>query len=187
MAFILNSNSQVSELSDEVVIEIAKGVKRKRSAGEEDESISLYLRRMLEGEKLEIVKDLKEVKAEQQLTLAQKEQLEKQKDVFVATFRARRIGELQDQYRKQLRNNQAKLIFIPIIIFVLLYLTVNYWSQNMSGTYQFLTGCVAEAIFSLVVIYPFNKRFRKKYSEYVTQIDEIVDKEVIELLNRAKD
>lgn len=187
LAFILSTDTKVNELESEKVIEVAREVKRMRIAGKEDEQIALYLRRVIEGEKIGIIQDINKVRSREQLIISQRNKSEKEKNALIQSYRAKREGELQDKYNREMWNNRYKLIAIPLIIALLIYLTIRYWAPIDDGRYQFLVGCVAEAVFSLLVIWPINKRITRKYSKYVTEINETIDKELFDIKNSTTD
>lgn len=187
LAFILSTDTRVNELPNDKVIEAAREVKKMRIAGIDEEQVALYLRRIIEGEKVGIIKDILEVKEREQLTISQRDKIEKEKNLLVENYRINRRGELQDQYKKEMWANRYKLIIIPLLIGVLIFFAIKVFAPNQDGRYQFVAGCIAEAIFSLLIIWPFNKRINKKYSTYVTAIEETIEREIADLKNRAND
>lgn len=185
LAFILSTHTKINELPDERVIEVAKEVKRMRVSGASEETVSLFLRRVIEGDKLTLVKDIREVIEREQLAKSQREQADKEKEVFVQSYRSRRKGELQDKYDSELRKNRLMILLIPSIIGLILYFTIKKLLPNQSHLNQLLIGFVPEVVCGILPMFPLNKKFVKKHSEYVTKIDDTIDREIIELKNQA--
>ena len=181
LAFILSTGLRINDLESEKVVEIAKSVRRMRIAGVDDEEISLFLRREIEGQKLEIAKDLSQAKASESIAKARKEQAEKERDLAYNKIRERRRGELRDEYNRNFRNNRIKFFLLPTIIAGVIFFVIKILVPNQSTLSQFIVGCSVELIFGLLPLWPINKSLIKKYSEYVTKIDTIIEKEIIEL------
>ncbi|MCX6249831.1 MAG: hypothetical protein NTX61_03670 [Bacteroidetes bacterium] len=185
LAFILSTNLRINDLDSEKVVEIANTVRRMRIAGEKDEEISLFLRREIEGQKLTIVKDLNAAKANEGVAKARKEQAEKERDFAYNEIREKRKAELRDKYDRQLRVNRTLLIIIPILISLFFFFALRYGLKTDLFV-QFLVACGIEFFFGLIPYFPLNRRFIKKHSEYVHDIDKIVEYEIIEMKKNAK-
>jgi hypothetical protein len=180
LAFILSTNLRINDLESERVIEIAKGVRSMRIAGKEDDEISLFLRREIEGEKIEVVKDLRASKANESLAKEAKERAEKERDIFINEIRENRRAELRDEYDKELRNNRIKLISIPLIVGIILFFIFKYWLYNEDKLIQFIIGIGSSIIFGILPLFPLNKRLVRKHSEFVYEINSKVERELIE-------
>lgn len=185
LAFILSTNLRINDLESEKVIDIANEVRRMRIAGKEDADISLFLRREIEGQKLTIVNDLGKAKLSEGVAKNAKERAEKERDSAFNELRDRRRGELRDQYDDELRSNRIKIIGIPIIIGVVTFLTIKYGLPNTRPLIQYLIGCSVELIFGLLPLLPLNKRFVRIHSEYVNDINRIVENEILELKKKS--
>lgn len=187
LAFILNTDTKVNELPEERVIEIAKEIKRRRIAGEDDEALALFLRRVIEGDKLSITREYAQAKQAEQLALRQKEDADKEKEIFIHNYRMKRIGELRNQYDRGRRINIFFMFFIPILIFFLLRLALKDLVPSTDPKIQFVVNMLIEVVAALVPLVPINKRILRKYSTYVNEIDNKVEQEVFDLLKKAKE
>lgn len=185
LAFILSTNLRINDLENKRVVEIANGVRKMRISGEADAEISLFLRREIEGEKIEIVKDLNKAKANENLAISRKEEVERERDLAYSEIREQRRGELRDEYDNKLTLNRFLLIFIPVLFSVCFFLTFRYGFRTNQLT-QYVVGCSVEFIFGLLPYWTLNKKLVKKHSEYVLGIDKKVEDEIIEMKKRAK-
>ena len=185
LAFILNTNIKVNQLPDERVIEVAKEVKRLRIKGAEEDDIALYLRRFIEGDVVGMVKDVEEALSKESIAKAAKETAESQRDLAFNVIRDDKRGQLRDKYDDELFWNRAKLISIPVIVGVLIFLTFKYGLDDTRPQIQYLIGCSVEFIFGFLPLFPLNKRLVRKHSEYVTGIDKQVENEIYDLKNRS--
>lgn len=185
LAFILSTNLRINDLDNQRVVEIAKGVRRMRVSGVDDNEISLFLRREIEGEKIEIVKDLNKAKASESLAISRKEEVEKERDLAYNEIREQRRGGLRDEYDRKLRLNRFLLIFIPLLFSVCFFLTFKYGFKTDQLT-QYIVSCSVEFIFGLLPYWTLNKKLVKKHSEYVQGINKKVEDEIIEMKKRAK-
>jgi len=185
LAFILSTNLRINDLDSEKVVEIANEVRRMRIAGVEDEEISLFLRREIEGQKLDIVKDLSMAKASEGFAKAGREQAEKERDLAYNEIRETRKGELRDKYDRNLRINRGLLIGIPLVFSLCVFLTLKYGLKS-DPLIQYVVSCSVEFVFGLIPYLPYNKRFVRKHSEYVQGIDKKVENEIIELKKKAR-
>lgn len=186
LAFILRTNIKVNELSNEKVIEVAKEVKRLRVSGEEEENVALYLRRFIEGDTIEMVKEVEEALSKESIAKTKKEEAERERDIITMEFRDQRRGELRNKYDRELRMNRLLMIAIPLIVGFLVFLTVRFGLEDKSTFVQYLIGCSVELIFGLLPLIPFNKRIVRKHSEYVNDINRIVENEILDLKKKAK-
>jgi rRNA-processing protein FCF1 len=185
LAFILRTNIKVNELPNEKVIEVAKEVKRLRIAGEEEENVALYLRRFMEGDTVGMVKEVEAALSKESIAKTKRDEAERERDVAYNEIRDRRRGELRDEYDTKLRNNRLKMIAIPVIVGAIAFFTIKYGLTDSRQLIQYLIGCSVELIFGLLPLIPLNKRFVRKHSEYVNDINRIVENEIMELKKKA--
>ena len=186
LAFILRTNIKINELPNDKVIEVAKEVKRLRVSGEDEENVALFLRRFIEGDTIEMVKEVEDALSKESIAKAKREEAEKERDIAFNEIREKKRGELRDKYDVDLRNNRKKMILIPLILGVLLFLTIKYGLSDKSDFMQYLIGCSVELIFGLLPLIPINKRLVRKHSEYVNDINRIVENEILELIKKAR-
>jgi hypothetical protein len=186
LAFILRTNIKINELPNEKVIEVAKEVKKLRVAGEEEESVALYLRRFIEGETTVMVKEVEEALNKESIAKSKRDEAEKQRDIAYNEIRERRRSELRDRYDASLRNNRLLLFLIPLIMGSIAFLAIKYGLQDASALIQYLIGCSVELIFGILPLIPLNKRLVRKHSEYVDGINRIVENEILELKKKAR-
>lgn len=186
LAFILRTNIKVNELPNDKVIEVAKEVKRLRVAGEEEENVALYLRRFMEGDNVEMVKEVEAALNKESIAKSRRDEAERERDIAYNEIRDRRRGELRDEYDIKLRNNRLKMLAIPILVGGIVFLTIKYGLEDKSLLIQYLIGCSVEFIFGLFPLIPLNKRFVRKHSEYVNEINRKVENEILELKMQAK-
>lgn len=185
LAFILRTNIKINELPNERVIEVAKEVKRMRVIGSEEENVALYLRRVIEGDTVGLVKDMEEALSKESIAKTNREKAENQRDAAYNLISDEKRGKLRDKYDGQLRWNRAALIIIPLFVFGLIFLTFKYGLASTSSGVQYAIGCSVELIFGILPIIPLNKRLVRKHSEYVNEINVIVENEIYDLKNRA--
>jgi hypothetical protein len=185
LAFILRTNIKINELPDERVIEVAKEVKRMRVIGAEEESVALYLRRVIEGDTVGLVKDMEEALSKESIAKASRDKAESQRDLAYNILSDEKRGKLRDKYDSELRLNRAALILIPLFVFGLIFLTFKYGLTSTSLEVQYAIGCSVELIFGILPLIPLNKRLIKKHSEYVNEINVIVENEIYDLKNRV--
>jgi hypothetical protein len=185
LAFILRTNIKINELPNDRVIEVAKEVKKMRVIGTDEENVALYLRRVIEGDTIGLVKDMEEALSKESIAIARKEKAESQRDLAYNVLSDGKRGKLRDKYDTQLRWNRVALIFIPLFIFGLIFLTFKYGLSNTSTGVQYAIGCSVELIFGILPLIPLNKRFVRKHSEYVNEINVIIENEIFDLKNRA--
>lgn len=181
LAFILSTDLRINDLESEQVVEIASAVRRMRIAGVEDDEISLFLRREIEGRKLGMVKDLSQARSSEAIANVRKEQAERERDQAYNSLRERRKGELRDEYDRTLRNDRIKFFILPTVIATILFFVVKLFVPDQSSLNQFIVGCAVESVFGLLPLWPINKRLTKKYSEYVTNIDSKIELEILEM------
>lgn len=186
LAFILRTNIKVHELPNERVIEIANEVKRLRISGEEEEDIALYLRRYIEGETVEMVREVEEALSKESIAKTKKDEAERERDFAYNEIRDRRRGELRDKYDIKLRNNRIAMLSIPALVGVITYFTIKYGLSDTRLLIQYFIGCSVEFMFGLIPLIPLNKRFVRKHSEYVNEINRIVENEILEMKRKSK-
>jgi len=187
LAFILRTNVKINELPNEKVIEVAKEVKRLRVAGEEEENVALYLRRFMEGDTIGMVKEVEEAHSNESLAITKREEAERERDIAYQDIRIKRQGELHDNYDKKLFINRLKMVGIPLIVGLIVFTTIKYGLKDSQQITQYLIGCSVELIFGLLPLIPINRGFVRKHSEYVNDINRIVENEIMELKKKAKD
>ncbi len=185
LAFILRTNIKVNELSNERVIEVAKEVKRLRIIGEEEENVALYLRRVMEGDTVGMIKNVEEALTNESLAKAKREEAERERDAAYSSIKSKRQGELRDQYDKTLRWNRFYMFGIPIFVGLLVYSTLKYALDIENNVVQYSIGCSVELIFGLLPLIFVNRRIVRKHSEYVNQIDCVIDNEIFELKKKS--
>lgn len=185
LAFILKTNMRINELAEDKVVEVAKEVKRMRMEGEEDENIALYLRRFVEGDSVQMAKDIAEVQSREELTRKKQGEAEKQRDIAYNEIRSKRRGELRDEYDSQLRWNRVKMLLLPVLIGVIVFLVLHYGIAATSRKSQIIWGILSEIALGLIPLIPINKRLVKKHSEFVEGIDRKIENEISELKGKA--
>ena len=186
LAFILRTSIKINELPNDKVIEVAKEVKRLRVSGEEEEDVALFLRRFIEGDTIGMVKEVEDALSKESLAKSKRDEAEKERDIAYDEIRDRRRGELRDKYDTNLRNNRIKMIGIPLLVGVIAFLTIKYGLSDKTDLIQYLIGCSVELIFGLLPLIPINKSLVRKHSEYVNDINRIVENEILELKKKAR-
>lgn len=185
LAFILRTNIKVNQLPNERVIEVATEVKKLRIKGVEEEAIALYLRRIMEEDTVGMIKDVQEALSSESIAKAAKETAESQRDLAFNVIRDEKRGQLRDKYDNELFWNRVMLISVPVVVGVLIFLTFKYGLDDERTQIQYLIGCSVEFIFGFLPLFPLNKRFVRKHSEYVTGIEKQVENEIYDLKNRS--
>lgn len=185
LARMLNANLRLNELEPSRIIEIAQNVKRMRIQGDSDENISLYLNRSLEKESAMFDEKLKRDMAELDSIRLSKDKLEKERDVAFDALRVKRRGELRDKYDNRLFWNRITFFTIPTVVAVILFFIFRVFANNTSNKAQIIVGILIELVFGILPLWFIHSKIRKRHSEYVNGIDSIVEKEIIELKEKA--
>ncbi len=185
LAFILHTNIKINELPNDKVIEVAKEVKRLRVSGEDEEDVALFLRRFIEGDTIGMVRTVEDALNKESLAKSKRYEAEKERDIAYNEIRDRKRGERRDEYDVNLRNNRIKMISIPLLVGVIAFLTIKYGLSDKTDLVQYLIGCSVEFIFGLLPLIPINKNLVRKHSEYVSDINRIIENEILELKKRA--
>lgn len=178
LAFILRTRIKINELPNEKVIEVATEVKRLRVAGADEEHIALYLRRFMEGDTVGMVKQIEEALSNVSIAKNRRELAEKERDKAFDAIRNKRRGELRDKYDNELLLNRILLFGIPLIIGAITYLTIRFGIQSEDKGIQYLVGFGLEIMITIILFVPINKKIRRKYSEYVSEIDRAIEAEI---------
>jgi len=186
LAFILSTNLRINDLESHKVISIANEVRRMKLSGQEDDEISLFLRREIEGQKLTLVNDLGQAKISESVAKSAKERAENERDVAYDNIRKKRKVELQDKYDSELRKNRIKIFGIPFIVGLIIFFTIKYGLQDTRELFKYLIGCSVEVIFGLLPLLPLNKRLVRKNSDYINGIEQTIENEIIELKKKSE-
>ncbi len=186
LAFILRTNIKINELPNDKVIEVAKEVKRLRVTGEEEENVALYLRRFIEGDTIGMVRTVEDALSKESLAKSKRDEAEKERDIAYNVIREKRGGELRDEYDKNLRKNRKLFFAIPLIIAAILVFTYIYLVPQTTKLVQIVISILISIVFGLVPLFPINKKLIKKHSEYVNEINKVVENEIIELRKKAR-
>ena len=78
------------------------------------------------------------------------------------------------------------MISIPLLVGAIVFLTVKYGLSDKADLVQYLIGCSVEFVFGLLPLIPINKKLVRKHSEYVSDINRIVENEILELKKKAR-
>ena len=186
LTFILRTNIKINLLPNDKVLEVAKEVKKLRISGEDEENVALYLRRFIEGDTAEMVKDVEDALSKESIAKSKREEAEKERDIAYQEIRRKRLGELRDEYDANLRNNRIKMSGIPLVVGMITFVTVRYGLNDQSDLIQYLIGCSVGLIFGLLPLIPINKSLVRKHSEYVSEINKVVENEILEIKRKAK-
>lgn len=187
LAFILRTDIKVNELPDDKVIEAAKEVKRLRISGEEEENIALYLRRFIEGDTAEMIRDVEEARSQASIDKEKRDEAERERDLAYAEIRDAKRGQLRNQYDTNLRNNRAKMVIIPLAVGAILFFVIRFGLNDSSELVKYLIGLSISLIFGIIPLFPLNRKLVKKHSEYVNDINRVVENEINELKKKAKE
>lgn len=178
LAFILSTNLKINDLSPDRVAEIAKDVRKMRIANEPDEEIALFLRRVIEGDKLTMSRDLYEIRIKEQMERQQKEEAISQRDIVIQNYRKTRTADLEDKYNKELRRNWALFLGLPIVIFIAYYLIAKFFLQDSSAQSQFITGVIVELTCGALPLWPLYKPLIKSKRYQLQNIESVVEEEI---------
>jgi hypothetical protein len=182
--FILQTQIRLNELTNSKLVEIAKEVKKKRLAGEDEESIALYLRRYIEDNSLNVNKENKELESKLSLEKQEKEKVEKERDIAFNKIRTDRKLELKKFYKRKLWLSRSWYVSIPIFLIIIIYFIVNYIDSNykfMANIFSFLINVIVSLIAFLIKRNEINDRYFKSIKE----IDQKVEKEIKELKKQS--
>jgi hypothetical protein len=177
LAFILESDTKINLLESAKVIEIATNVKRKRLSGEEYEIISLYLRREIESEKLELTRDIEEAERRASIAIAEKEKAQKTNEAFVAEYKKSRTKELKFNSRLSLAAKIFLSLVISVVVSTIIFLCLGY-INSISKTVQYFISISPSAIFWLLPQIRLKNRWNNNYKAAIKGIDEQIDAEI---------
>lgn len=178
LAFILSTNLKINDLEPARVIEIVKEVRKMRIANEPDEEIALFLRRVIEGDKLTMSRDLYEIRIKEQMERTQKESAIQQRDNVIQQYRKTRTADLEEKYKKELRRNWAMFLGLPIVIFIAYLFVTNYLLSDSSNQSQFLIGIIVELTCGALPLWPLYKPLIKSKRYQLNNIENVVEEEI---------
>ena len=185
LAFILSTNLRINDLESGKVIEIANAVRRMRVSGQDDQDISLFLRREVEGQKITLANELGHARIAEGIAKVGKEKAERERDSAFDSIRESRKKVLRDKYDRQLLINRGMLLGIPLVITCIVFLVLKYGLQQDPGI-QYGVSFTVEFICGVIPFLPINRRLIKRNSEYINGIDAEVEREILELKKAAK-
>ncbi|MCX6148941.1 MAG: hypothetical protein NTX22_00285 [Ignavibacteriales bacterium] len=187
LSYILDTKIQINELPDEKVTEIAQKLNKIRISGASEEEASLFLRREFQNEKLKIKTDLEKSQIENQFLKDEKEEMIKERDLFIEEFRNRRKGELHDEYDGKLRKNKLMIFLIlPLVLLILTSIVILFIQSN--SKFEIIASAISIEIIGSILFsnYYLKPKILSKYSEKIIGIDIKVSNEIKELISKKK-
>jgi len=179
---MLDVESQISALSSDKIIEIAKEVHHNQVSGIPNDEISLNLTRSIQTAKLELKNDLEKAQKEMLSEKAEKEKFIKRSDKAIQKLRDKYTGDLRDKYDGDLRRNRS-LIFgwIPGLTILITLITIYFNSVSESFLRNLLIGILVNIFSWLLIDFLFlDRKIKSKYSERINGINEEVERKIRE-------
>ena len=180
---ILDVQSQISDLSSDKIIDIAKKLHHNQVIGVPEEEISLQLTRSFQSAKLELQSDLDKSRKETYFEKTEKEKFIKRSDKATQKLREQYTGELRDKYDGIILKNRI-LIFgvLPAITMVITAGILIYTKSDFESSWKNQLIGLAVNIFAwLLTDFLFlNKKIKSKYSERINDINEEVERKLKE-------
>lgn len=179
LARMLDVEEQISELPNEDIIEIAKGVNRNKLMGLDDEKITVELTRSFQNHKLNLKQDLDVSKKETLLERCEKEKYKEKSEKTELALRKKVREELMEKYEKNLLRNRIVFFFIlPILTIgltvLIIFLTQKEASNSLiTHAIGFAINILAWIVTSFLVVKP---KLKRTYKEGVAQIDDEVER-----------
>ncbi len=186
LSFILSTNLRINDLESIKVIEIANEVRKMRIAGKDDEEISLFLRREIEGQKFTLTSEVAIAKDSEAIAKVGKAKAENESKLAFDEIRRNRIQVLREEYDSRLFKNRLLLFFVPLVVLAITIAAFEF-VQSEDKLINLLISIGVEIIISLLAVLPINKRIKRKNSEYINGIETKVDLEINDIKRKAKE
>lgn len=179
---------QITQLSKDDIVELAKEVSRDRITGVSDSKIALKVQRRIQTHKIEI-KD--ELSATQRSYSSEKEKVIKLTDEMQKreeSFKKRRKHDLLSDFKKENRKSRITAIFIQILTLLALSAGIVFLPERDIEESNIIRDIIIAALvngIANVISYKsiYKLIFNKKEEEFKSQLDRQVDEEWEKLLD----
>ena len=177
--FIEKTRIQISELSNEQIVEIAKKVNKLRLQGVSDDDIALEIQRYFQTSVLISEDELLNLKGDKLQLTKEKERVEQESENLESTLKQKEFDEAIKRLKWKVGLSWLKIIAIPILISLSTIIIIKITPLNEtidSNLIVIVTGVLTELIASLVII---------RFGKYKLSISD-EDKSEVEKKVRAK-
>ena len=175
LAFMLAAHLEINKLSTEKVVEIAKIVNQKLSVGEDPEKINLYLRREIEGDRLQQRTDIEKLKESKEVIAQQRDSALNENKTIISNLRE--IENKKIRRRRKFIRWTSYICFIFFFFIICLCEFFKYRNSDNLIASELLT-------FALFVMgfFPFKNMIRK----YNLENDDDIENEVEHRIERLR-
>ncbi|MBR5030946.1 MAG: hypothetical protein IKX63_07600, partial [Muribaculaceae bacterium] len=180
LSFMLDAQLEINKLSNDKVVEIAKIVNQKLSAGEEEEKVNLYLRREIEGERLQNKTEIDQLKQSHDIVTQQRDDAVSQNKALMQSLR-------EIERRKIKKNRKSRRIWsIIALVFIVVSLVVGELLifKIEDKTLIWVLSPILTIALAFVSAFPFKYLTRKSNSEKDEDIDLEVENRIKGILNK---
>lgn len=179
LAFMLAAHLEINKLSTEKVVEIAKVVNQKLSVGEDSEKINLYLRREIEGDRLQHRTDIEKLKETKEVITQQRDNALNENKTIITNLR-----EIESKKIKRKRKIIRWTSYICFIMFLFIICLCEFFKFRDSD------NLIASEILTFALffmgLFPFKNMIRKYYSENDDDIENEVERRIERLRKKME-
>jgi hypothetical protein len=180
---MLDVQSQIADLPDDKIIDIAKELHHNQVIGVPDDEISLQLTRSFQTAKLELKNDLDKSRKEVFFEKTEKDKFIKRSERATQKLREHYTGELRDKYDGKLTKNRILIFAILPVITIIITGMIIYFASNAKSISMKdqIIGLGLNIMFWLLTDFLFlDKKIKSKYSERINGINEEVERKIRE-------
>ena len=182
---MLDVQSQIADLRDDKIIDIAKELHHNQVIGVPDDEISLQLTRSFQTAKLELKNDLDKSRKEVFFEKTEKEKFIKRSDRATRKLREQYTGELRDKYDGKLTKNRILIFVVLPVITIIITGMIIYFASDIKpiSMKDQIIGLGLNIMFWLLTDFLFlDKKIKSKYSERINGINEEVERRIQETI-----
>ncbi len=181
LAYILEKNQQVSQLSSSATKEIAEQIHRERLLGTPDSELEKQMTRMLQAEKLHIANDLESCKQELSIEKEEKKRVQEEND----KNRNALIGQLKKEARKEVCNILITKCLYAFVLVPIVAIAIWYIMKSTLPIAETTEGKIISIVIDAFVALVFDgvKLIPKIWTTFITR-NKIIDKKVQEKLDK---
>lgn len=182
---MLDVQSQIADLPDDKIIDIAKELHHNQVIGVPDDEISLQLTRSFQTAKLELKNDLDKSRKEVFFEKTEKEKFIKRSDRATRKLREQYTGELRDKYDGKLTKNRILIFVVLPVLTIIITGMIIYFASNVKpiSMKDQIIGLGLNIMFWLLTDFLFlDKKIKSKYSERINGINEEVERRIQETI-----
>lgn len=175
LAFMLGAHLEINKLPTEQIVEIAKEVNQKLSAGEPEENIRWFLRQKIEGARLQEHSDVVSLRTTAEQAVAQRDEAVQTNIDFTTNVRSQeQQAEIKRRIRKTIGWWVLFVVFVAVIV-VLECIVIN------NPVWKYVVAGITPILSIFIGYFPINKLISKNYARDMDSINEVVDKKIQKL------